>query len=265
MITPILEKLLMNGAAKNKTFSMAYGSHAHLDIPYNSFIVIHKIIFYPFLNPRIYDEGHTTFPIETWKELFNDCEYQLKIQSDKENPFFYQFRNGLDFYFLKNNFQANENIEEDFFNRNILIQPKAPIILDTFITSYDYFNFTLTRNALKLVSTNYAPVNEYANEQNPPAGINGQNVLLAANLLGNTATETYNPATPKEITGYALPGNNVTNYQQNIDRQTPGNYNSFIANPIKTYLADSDKTTNPLITFEYCIIQLNKAGNLSSL
>ena len=274
MITPILEKLLFKGAAKNKTFTMAYGTHAHLDIPANSFIVIHKVIFYPFINPKDYNPRIpeppgpiATFPVETWKQFANDIEYQLKIESDKENPFFYQFRNGLDLYFLGNTNSVNldETIEADFFNKKVLIQPKAPIILDTFITSYDYFNFTLTRNSLKIASTLYAPVNEYANEKNMPTGIANENVLLTADLTGTGTTETYNPATEKEITGYILPADNTVNYQQLYERQTPGNYSSFIADPTRAFFPDSDKTTNPLITFEYCVIQLNAAGNLSSL
>ena len=266
MITPILEKLLINGSAKNKTFSMAYGTHAHLDIPENSFIVIHKIIFYPFINPHIFDpREETKFPTETWKQFFNSCEYQLKIQSDKENPFFYQFRNGIDITFLKSNFEANLPMTQDDFNKHTILTPKAPIILDTFVTSYDYFNFTLTRNVLKLTGTNYNSVNEYAVEDIPPTGIATQGVLLYGNLTGTTTSETYNPATPKEVTGYALPNNNTINYQQLYDPQTPGNYGSFIADPTFLMLEESDKTTFPLITFEYCQIQLNKAGNLSSL
>lgn len=265
MITPILEKLLFTGGAKNKTFTMAYGSYAHLDIPDNSFIVIHKIIFYPFLNPRKYNPRELGFPVQTWKDFLNDCEYQLKIQSDKENPFLYQFRNGVNVQFIKNNFNLDENIDPDQFNKYTILTPKEPIILDTFITSYDYFNFTLTRNAGQINNVNYNTVNEYANEDPLPIGIANQPVLLSADLSATFQVTNYNPPTPKEVNGYILPGANTVNYQHLYEPSSPGNFGSFIANPDWSAFPFSDKTTNPLITFEYCQIQLNKAGELSSL
>ena len=94
-ITTILERLLLNGQAKNKIHHIAFGSFSQIQIPPDSFIVIHKIYWNGFINQKpvnVYNQS--------WKEFFKYNEYQLKVQSDKENPLYYILRNEINFNFM---------------------------------------------------------------------------------------------------------------------------------------------------------------------
>lgn len=267
MITPILEKWLLNGHAKNKIHWVGFGMFAQIQIPTDSYIVIHKVYWNGFLNQKKEDISALS-----WKEFFSFNEYQLKVQSDKEPPMFYQFRNEVNFQFFGDtaldpikllNAPINTAQYDDF----ILMQPKKQEQIDTFITAYDYLSFTISRNALlPNGGINFAPVNQKANEKPVPFGINGENVLLEVNFVGTNGTvDAINPV-GSTLKNTPLQPNNVFNYHQDLDKPALGDNGSFIQNPQSGIrLKHSDYVTNPLFGFEYCIIQKNEAGRLSSL
>jgi hypothetical protein len=266
-ITTILERLLLNGQAKNKIHHIAFGSFSQIQIPPDSFIVIHKIYWNGFLNQK-----DVNVYAKSWKEFFKYNEYQLKVQSDKENPIYYILRNEVNFNYVGNpgalrlmNAPINDAQYDDF----ILMTPKKPVIFDTFITAYDYLNFTISRNELLPVASNFIPVNQYANEKNVPDGVNGENVLITVDLLGTNGTVTnYNPVSAKDTpTAVTLQPRNTENYHQDLDKQVPGVDNgSFIDNPIGGLkLKHSEFVTNPLISLEYCLVQKNVLNSLSPL
>lgn len=264
MITPLLEKLLLNGKAKNKTFHFAFGSFANLEVPKDSFVVIHTIIWNNFINQKLKD-----IYSKSWKDFFEYNEYTIKMQGQNTTPLQYVFRNEVDFNFVGAPGSLrlmNVNIIDAQYDDFILMQPKRPIVLNTFYTSYEDINFTLTRNALLPTNSNFAPVNNYANERPIPTGVNGQDVLLRLDLGGTNGTsEAYIPPGQKIAPG-ATGNFRSENYLQLYDKETPADFGSFIANPIGGFkLKHSDFVTNPLITFEYCIIQKNDGGLLSSL
>lgn len=268
MITPILEKLLLTGKAKNKIFHIGFGSFAQLLIPNDCYIVIHKIYWNGWLNQK--PENITDI---NWKQFFAYNEYALKIQSDKESPLYYQFRNEVNFQWFFNGDPANTlkllnaPINTAQFDDYILMTPKKPIIYDTFITANDYLNFTILRNALTPAAINYGSVTSYANEKNPPSGINGARVLLDMTLTGTGGSSTtINPVNKKCDPVPVLPTDTTENYCQAIDPQTPGDNGSLMSNPIGGIkLKYTEYVTNPLISFEYVIVQKNDAANLSSL
>lgn len=265
-ITTILEKLLLNGQAKNKIHHIAFGSFSQIQIPQDTFIVIHKIYWNGWFNQK--KERITDL---TWKEFFKYSECQLKVQSDKESPLYYILRNEINFNYVGVpgalrllNAPINDVQYDDF----ILMTPKKPVIFDTFITAYDYLNFTITRNALLPTASNFVPVNQYANEKNVPDGINGQNVVITVDLVGTNGTTTnYNPVSAQDTpTTITLQSRNTENYHQDIDKEAGGDNGSFMDNPIGGIkLKHSEYVTNPLISLEYCLVPKNLKNNLSSL
>lgn len=203
----------------------------------------------------------------TWKEFFKYNEYQLKIQSDKEPPMFYQMRNEINFQYF--GLPGGLNLEIPVSGTDlerVLMTPKKPVIFDTFITAYDYLSFTISRNALMPTASNYGPVKQTANEKPIPFGINLENVLLEATFTGvNGTVDTINPV-GADLKNSVLQTNNVFNYHQDLDKQAGNDNGSFINNPIGgTQFKHFEYVTNPLLGFEYCIIQKNEAGRLSSL
>lgn len=270
MITPILEKWLLTGHAKNKIHHIGYGMFSQIQIPDDSFIVIHKIYWNGWLNQKlenIYDMS--------WKQFFQFTEYALKIQSDKESPMYYQMRNEVNFQYFWNGDPTsvlklmNAPINDAQFDDYILLTPKKPVIFDTFITAYDYLNFTIYRNSLLPAAATFAPVNNKANEKPIPDGVAGSNVLLNCTLLGtNGTTTTINP--PSVLTSKppiaTVPTDNTQNYHQSLDKDNAVDHGSFLHNPVSGLrLKYTDQVTNPLISIEYCIIQKNIAGKLSTL
>jgi hypothetical protein len=270
-ITPILEKWLLTGKAKNRIHHMGYGMFSQLQIPKDAYIVIHKIYWTGFINQK-FDK----ITDMTWKDFFRYSEYALKVQSDKEAPMYYQFRNNLKITTTANApIRLNNLINTVEYDRFILLQCENPIIFDTFITGYDYLNFTLSRNALMPVNVppqQVGQVNATANEKNAPFGINQQPVLLSLTLQGDTTgifstIETINPPSPL-VTPLPMPQDNVANYMQLLDPPNAlnGNNGSFLKAPLTAgeNLAKSEYVTQPLISFEYCIIQKD-SGDLSPL
>ena len=271
MITPILEKLLLAGGAKNRIHHIAYGSFAKMEIPKDSFIVIHKIYWNGWMNQKLANITNMT-----WKDFFRYNEYSLKVQSDKEPALYYQMRNQVDWQYIGagGGFNVNDPIVIADYERFILMNPKKPVIFDTWITSYDFLNFTLTRNALMPVSDNFNNVNNYANEKDAPSGVNNIDVLLDILLRGTAGTETnYNPPGVKSSHPpivAPMPQTNTISYHQDYDSNGViiGDNGSFMNNPIGeavTNLPKSEYVTNPLISLEYVIIPKHVEGKLSVL
>lgn len=267
MITPILEKLLLNGKAKNRVYNIAFGMFAQLQVPEDSFIIIHKITWHGFINQKKEDIYQMS-----WKQFFRDNEYQLKIKADKEPPLYYIMRNEVNFQFFGLDPAAplkllNATISDAQYDDSILMMPKKPVIFDTWIPSYTSLNFTISRNSLEPASVNFSQVNQYANELDNPNGINGQNVLLDLTLLGSQGTTTTNNP-PNVQTSHppipTLPADNTTNYFQLLDKPDgAGNNGSYINNPLSPgRLKYSDYVTNPLMSFEYVEVHKNSLGNI---
>lgn len=268
MISPLLEKLLLTGKAKNKIHHLAFGMFSQLVIPKDSFIVIHKIYWHGFLNQK-----NENIYSMSWKKFLRDNEYQLKIKPDKDQPIYYIMRNEVNFDYF-NYFDPaaalkmlNDPITDAIYDDYILMMPKKPVIFDTWVSAYDTINFTISRNSMEPGGVNFAPVNNYANENNNPYGINGQNVLLDVKLIGsNGNTETYNPpGVQPSHPPIALPvaPDNTTNYFQSYDKPAPPDNGSYINNPLSPgRLKYSDYVTNPLLSFEYVEIHKSSMGNI---
>lgn len=267
MITPILEKYLLKGFASNQIHHIAYGSFAQLQIPDNSFVVIHKVYWNGWINQKFSEiDG------QSWKDFFRYNEYTMKVQSDKQNSIYYQMRNEVNFQYFGAGgaFNLNDNISQSDYDKFILMTPKKPIIFDTWISSYKYLNFTITRNALMPDTGNFGIVNNYADENNIPFGVNDNPVLLDINLLGTNGTATnYNPpgVKPSHPPIVATPPiTNTNNYHQDYDPRVSPDNGSFIDYAFDgAKLSKSEYVTNPLISLEYCVISKHDEGLLSSL
>lgn len=269
MITPILEKLLLKGFAKNKIYNCGFGMFNQLQIPDNSFIVIHKIFWNGFLNQK----NENIFNL-TWKQFFEYNEYQLKIQSDKESPLYYIMRNDVNFDYF-NNFDPaaalkllNQPIQDFIYDDYILMRPKKPVIFDTFITAYDYLNFTISRNSLLPAAQNFSLVNSYANEKPNPEGVDGSLVLLDCLLKGTQGqTQTINPPGVKATAPpLVTPADNTPNYKQSFDKQAAPDNGSYLNPPLGGFqLKYTTYVNQPLVSFEYCVVSKHAEGYLSTL
>lgn len=267
MITPTLEKLLLTGKAKNKLLNFSIGMFNQLIIPDDSFIVIHKIYWHGFLNQK--DENIYNM---SWKQFFRDCEYQLKVKPDKDQPLYYIMRNEVNFDFFGLDPAAplkllNSTINDAQYDDYILMTPKKPVIFDTWISAYESVNFTLSRNSLEAAGDTFQPVNNFANEQPPPYGINGQNVLLDVKLVGSNGNSQFYTPPNNKTTHPPIIGTdptNTENYFQSLDKPNGlGNNGSFINNPLSAgRLKYSDYVTSPLLSFEYVEIRKNNLGNI---
>lgn len=267
MITPILEKLLLNGKAKNKLLNFGWGSFAKIEVPSDSFIVVHRIFWHPAINQKFQNITDMT-----WKDFFRFNEFNLKIQNDKESPMNYFLRNEVDFQdFGYVGIGLNGNIDPDYYDKFLLMRPKRPVIFDTFVTAYTSLNLTLTRSALlEVITSSFAPVTNYAEEKPSPNGVDGQNILLAVNFTGLQGTQTTYQPPRFPSTNVPLNGTDTESYLMNYDTNINpiGDNGSFLNNPDQSLggqLPKSEFATNPLITLEYCVVQKNNGGLLSGL
>jgi len=117
----ILEKLVLQGKAEQKTLSCFGAQFYALEIPTGQTIVITQIDWHPFINFP-YNEGQTTL-----KALLNYTQYQLKISDDKNSNFIH-FDNGqcLKGNVVSGNLNTDDNVEkwQDHF-----LFCKAPMII----------------------------------------------------------------------------------------------------------------------------------------
>ena len=267
MITPILEKLLLHGHAKNKIAHFGWSSFCQIEIPDQSFIVVHKIYWHPAMNQKL--KNITSM---TWKQFFQYSEMQLKVESDKESPNFYFLRNEVDINFLfvdPTVFSLNAPIDPTYFDNYILMRAKKPLQMDTFIASYDSLKFTLTRSALlNENASTMGVVNTNANEKNPPNGINGVPVLLNVQFNGNATITNYQPPNFENTSIPVIAtSNSRRDYGMGYDPQTPTDNGSFIGDPygVDTHLNFSEFVNNPLLSIEYCIVSKDWGAKLSGM
>ena len=268
MITPILEKLLLHGKAKNKIAHFGWSSFCEIEIPDKSFIVVHKIYWHPAINQKM-----KTITDMTWKQLFRYSEMQLKVESDKETPNFYFLRNEVDIQFLHIDpaaFSLNAPIDPTYFDNYVLMRAKKPLQMDTWIASYDSLKLTLTRSALlnEVIST-MGLVNNKANEKNTPAGVGDAPVLLNIKFSGNTAITNYQPPNFKN-TNVPIVATDFSqrDYGMGYDIPTATDNGSFMNDPadgLNVRLANSEFVNNPLLSIEYCIVSQDWGSHLSGM
>lgn len=261
MITPTLEKLLLSGKAKYKVYNLGLQEFAQIQIPQDSFIIIHKIIWHGFNNQFLNDLE--TFTIN---DLTKYNEYQLKIKSDKESPLYYIMRNEIEYkYFGSIPLDVNRSYNISDFRKYFLMLPTKPVIIDTWVTSYSQINFNITRNRLDFDVNTTGFLNNYANENDIPNGISNQQINLDVRISANGTTQTINTPSVKTTyppLGTTPPNDNTQNYFQLFAPKVLNDNGSFLNDPSTGTPLNAMFITHPLMTFEYVEINKQSYGNI---
>lgn len=264
-IPTILEKLVLQGKAQFRVMNHAFGSFGRIMLPNESFAVITKIIWYPFL--QAFDEDITNL---SYADYFQYNEWQLKIDG-KKSLNYYQFRNNLEYYITDPTykFKLSDAVVESDLNDYFLFKQGNPIIIDTYLVCQDYIKLTITRN-IQAVSVGglFTQLNASANEPTPPNGVGGQNVLLTNTFRcpppvgGNRFV--YMPPYRQYAGNPAIANPRVMeNYTQDIIPQaqvSPTSNGSLLAPPnVFNYFIYQKY---PLINFHYVVVNRNDWNNL---
>jgi len=158
MITPILEKAILNGWAKFQIHNHSFSNFGRIIIPKNSTVIITHVLWYPFFNPKKVGLREITY-----KDLFKYNQYQLKIDGKKSTNYLI-YNNGNEFQRMTMGAAANidltQVIDESVLRRFWLYLQKNPIHTDTFFICEEYIKLTVTKNVfIDKIASNIAPLN----------------------------------------------------------------------------------------------------------
>lgn len=188
MITPILERLILQGKARYNVHNHNFASYGKLVVPNKNMIVITDIIYYPFVNVNKLSD--------TWRDVmayYNEIQLVLESENNKS---VYNFKNALEVTVLRD-MPANP-LNTNFGTGDVFIQPKPPIILNTFLTNLQDIKIRVTRNLSYknglqppngTITT--APVAQNSNEDIYPRGLLGQ---VTINSINSGTDNKPNPA-----------------------------------------------------------------------
>ena len=221
MITPILEKLILDGKAQYKTFVAGFSQKHILNIPQNRFIIITDLWY----TPTLY------FPLErneTPRYRERNMITQLTLLGDK----------GFNRFLFKNSIFANQsegNIENDRpLGRSNWITPNNPIHITTYLTHINNVSFTFSNSELiGATAIADAPNNVYA--LRPPAdyGKQGQAGVIQTTALSQTALNNYEIDYHNQKLNPGTQGNNEFSYPVNSDTDLEeGERTELISYPI---------------------------------
>lgn len=267
MITPLLEKMILNGWAQYRIFNNAYGSYARIEVPAQSFAVVTQIIWNHFTNPiKNYTQGLT------WGDYFRYNEYQLEINTDVKKDY-YQFRNKIHWVNdnVNNPIDLSAVIDKAKFAKYFIQEPwPEPVVLNTYLTSNKFIDLSITRNAyLKTVVGTYNIVNTSSSGlQNAPTALGDSNVILNLDMKSPNGTQQfYSPPGYKNANivtpaarGRFLYNNDISKadvntFESNLQNLDTGDANSSAFNP----------TTNfPLVSLGVVIVNKNDFDRLGS-
>lgn len=258
MITPKLEEYILSGKAFLKTHTHSLGMYGQIILPLDSYAVITKIIWYPFLDPNSKPEA-----TKRVKNVLSDFqEYQLAIRSIKSKNY-YVYRNSLDVTLLQSPPEEPVTMETEWENakRYILLQPKAPIIQDVYLVHETKIDIIISRMIGQKDTENsftYGLLNNTANQPNSPQGIGDIPVALGDNVY----------FWPFQILDYQPPNVQNTNlnpttyyspeYKQMYAYEDGGEQRSELSNWDGTpFVLATRALCTPLVTFEYVVVQKN--------
>jgi hypothetical protein len=221
MITPILEKLILDGKAQYKTFVAGFSQKHILNIPQNRFIIITDLWYTPTLYfPR--DE------LEVPRYRERNMITQLTLLGDK----------GFNRFLFKNSIFANQSDEQIENGRDVRranwITPNNPIHITTYLTHINNVSFTFSNSELiGATAIADAPNNVYA--LRPPAdyGKQGQAGVINTTALSQTLLNNYEIDYHNQKLGAGTQGNNEFSYPVNIDTDlTESQRTELISYPI---------------------------------
>lgn len=252
--THLLEKLILTGKASYNVFNHAFGMFGAIPLPPDQVAIITQIEFTPFINP-IKSLGMA--PPMTYAEFFNYFEYQLKIDGKKTKNY-HIYRNPLNWKITDNtfNFRMDSEIVRDDLKNKFCFIASPPIQISTYQVCEERINLTISRNCMVHRmddSLTYANVNNKANEQPQPNGMENINTINRLNMFDiNLNQQNYFPPSIENASApaFVLP-NSIQNYYQQLHSQTPQSFNSQISNiqDLEDAFHPFLYPVNPLISF----------------
>lgn len=223
LLSPHIEKLVLEGKAKYKTFSVGHGSLFTLPVNKDSYIILRQIRFHHFLNSlRLFDwEGITATVLK---------QLSLYEQGQRNDALKYFFRTTV-----------------EFLSTGDEVQPRILHDVDT-IETYAIFKKNMCGEIIQIEpakaynAANAGKVNPETQERIDPLGIAIGTAVPNAELLFS-AGEQYLPAGQRRpLTGVAP----TTGYREDLRYNvTPGR---LIQSPIAQGLRGYE---TPIITFGY--------------
>jgi hypothetical protein len=265
MITPILERLLLQGDANFTVWNHSLGMFGRIPAQDGKVTVITKIIWYPFVDYPENALGGTM----TWLDFMRSNEYQLKIESGK-NVTYYPIRNSIS---LTNASPFTVAVDlQNLINGSdysgIVIELGDPLIIDTFILASGEIKLTISRNPFTTFVNNTGLLAGQATEKPAPNGVANIPLLRRSQQLASGgANQFYNPPS-NEYSGVASGGaRNQENYILDIVPQSGAVLNSQLNYPDGGGAATATPiiTKNlPLVSFHCVFINKEAADKIQS-
>ncbi len=228
MITPLLEKLILERKAVFKTFNHGASGVGTLPNPNNRTIIITKIIYHPFLD---YNDNIANYPtFANFIANYSHFIHTLRLVS-KENVADWTFRDSF-------------NLIRD--NGEMFLTPAEPVIIDTYFTANEnvqisIFGFTNIQDLLPTIDG--CPIKSVQPTYPQGYGVDGDPVFLTSIQVlksdnQNGVTEYYYPLGKKS--GINIANEARFNFAAN-ERIAQLDGGSF----------DRDFLKFPMITFQY--------------
>ena len=258
MLTPLLEKAILNGWATFRIHNHAFSNFGRIIIPENSTVIITHVKWYPFFNPA---NSNERIGLMTWREFFKYNEFQLKINAKKSVNYLI-FRNEFDYQWTTpTNIDLNTPVNTDIIKKYLLIMQRRPITTHVYFKCEEYIKLTLQRNTFvhKFTET-IGALNAKTDEQPPQIGLQGVNLLLRNEMQSfNGNKQNYVMGNYQDANIGGAPSNQTmeANYMQGF-----ANPDSIINTPDK---ATQPYQTSPLVEIGYVVINTNKFDSLQNV
>lgn len=254
----ILQKLVLQGKAEQKTLSCFGAQFYALEIPTSQTIVITQIDWHPFINFP-YNNGATPL-----KSLLNYTQYQLKISDDKNSTFIH-FDNGA---CLKgaalpisavNGLDMKENVEKWTDN---LIFSKAPmIIVPCFFPIQNELRLVINPCPTYLLIEDRSSLIITSKEPGNPDGV--KNLVQSVRIYDNTTQRcNYVPGVFPNNSPVppALIGNSSDGYYWGTEDDNVSPASTMYG--VNEYPEALKNFTQPLFTIHYTLIKENLIGKI---
>lgn len=255
MITPLLEKLILNGSAKVIYYSHYAGNFSSIGVDYGKVAIVTSITWNNFLNP------HKELVLEelTYRDLINNNQYQLVVDGTKNKAIF-TFNPQVNLIGVTNyDSVVNTNVA-------VALQPLQPQKLDTFIICSEAINVSINRNAYTAGAVyDMNQMKPTANQNNIPNGLQNLFILNKATFTSvNGSSMVYVPVSEDNCTIPATGNRRKENFI--VDFESPdgaGAWGSVIM-PVVGYPAFNSVNSLPLVTFEIVFINEELATKLAN-
>lgn len=249
-MSSLLEKLVLQGKAENKTLSCFGGQFYALEIPFQHTIVITQIDWTPFIN-FYYVENRTPL-----NDLLDRIQYQLRISDDRSTNFIHFNNSSCLFNMIGSSGQgpASYDMTTDITRwLNHMIFLNGPmIVIPTFLPIQTELRMAITPCPLNNIGATRNTLTNTSKEEIMPNGIKDLDQVVYMNNVLNTGVN-YHPGV------YPINNPVPSTYQQNkSDGYYYGaDFQSSIMYGVDTFPVGLKMFSQPLFTIHYTLLKEN--------